>query len=161
MAGDLYGFPTAHYGYLIDDDRWPYLAATLDGLMFPFVGRDPEYDLTSQVGLASEVRSILDRVGSPVMCEVKVTDSGHRYKEKSGPHAGRYPWRDFQPEYHHEQVQTGLWMSGLEHGLLVGCLGGDDIIPWYIPRDPLWARILDDVNAEAERELGALWATTK
>lgn len=157
MAGKLFGFPTARYSYLIGNERWPHIAATLDGLLFPWVGAEPDYDLTSQVGHMAEIRSIIEYVEEPVMCEVKVSDSGHRYKEKNGDHAGQRAWVDFCPTYHREQVQTGLWVTGLNHALLVGLLGGDELICWYNRRDPGFERTLDHVDREASEELAGLW----
>jgi len=158
MAGLMFGFPTAPYGYLIGNERWPYLAATLDGLLFPWVGREPYYSLTSQEGHMAEVRSIIEHAHAPVMCEVKVSDSGHRYKDRAdSPTAGQKAWIDYCPTYHFEQVQTGLWMSGLEHALLVGCLGGDELICWYVPRQERWAETMDEVNGEAGEVLRPLW----
>ena len=158
MTGLVLGYPTARYSYLVTHERWPYLAATLDGLLFPWVGVEPNLTLTSQKELALEVRSLIQDAGEPVLTEIKVSDSGHRYKEKRGDNAGKYPWRDFAPDYHLAQVQTGLWMMDLEHGILSGCLGGDDIIPWYIHRSDTWADVLDRVNEEAGKELAPLWA---
>jgi hypothetical protein len=56
-----------------------------------------------------------------------------------------------------EQVQTGLWMSGLESALLVGCLGGDELICWYHSRKEEWAEVLDRANEEATIALAPLW----
>jgi hypothetical protein len=105
----------------------------------------------------AEIANVLGRLSQPVLCEVKVSDGGHRYKDKDGPHAGQKAWIDYSPNYHMEQVQTGLWMSGLESALLVGCLGGDELICWYHSRKEEWAEVLDRANEEATIALAPLW----
>jgi hypothetical protein len=110
------------------------------------------------MGHMAEIRSTLEDLGQPILTEIKVSDAGHKYKDKDGPNAGRYPWKDFMPTYYLEQVQTGLWMSGLEHALLVGCLGGDELICWYQKRQDVWAGVLDRANEEASLALRDLWA---
>ena len=159
LTGKLFGYPTARYSYLITHERWPYLAATLDGLLFPWVGVGPDVRLTSQPERALQMLAEIDALlpKEPVLTEIKVSDSGHRYKEKSGDYAGSRPWVDFCPDYHLAQVQTGLWMTGLDTGLLSGFLGGDELLPWVVRRSESWMEILDAVNAEAEQELAPLW----
>lgn len=157
LAGKLLGYPTARYSYLIGHSRWPYLAATLDGLLFPHLPAPPNTALTSEVGLALEVRETLSVVREPVLCEVKVTDSGHRYKDKSGEHAGQKAWVDYTPDYHRLQVQAGLAMAGLQNGLLCGLLGGDDLICRFVPKEAGIEERLDEINADAESVLRELW----
>ena len=157
MTGEMFGYPTAGYSYLVGNERWPFLAATMDGLMFPWLGRQPRFELTSQVGHMAEIANTIAGLGQPILVEIKVSDSGHRYKDKDGPHAGRKAWIDYSPTYHAEQVQTGLWMAGLDHALLAGCLGGDELICWYHQRNAEWAEVLDRANEEAGQALAPLW----
>lgn len=156
MLGLLLGYPVVPYHWFISHKRWPSLGATLDGLLFPNMQVAPRLELTSNPNQALEVISDLELLHDPVIVEVKNTDGGHRYKEKAGPHMGLKPWLDFMPDYHREQVQTGICLSGLDQGILVGSLGADDIAAWTCKKDLTWERVLDSANTEAAAELGAI-----
>jgi hypothetical protein len=156
MLGRLLGYPTIPFHWLISDDRWPWLGATLDGVLLalPEVSVPACLDLTSNKIQVLEVIEALQGVRGPVLVELKNTDGGHRYKDKSGPTAGLRPWIDFSPGYHQEQVQTGMWLGGFEHGILSGSLGADDIGCWFHERAEGWDRTLDLANKDAEAEFG-------
>jgi hypothetical protein len=149
MLGLLTGYPVTPYNWMISHEHWPFIGATLDGLLFPFMGSGADLDLTSCRPHCAFQNSRLELLGGPVLVEMKNTDGGHRYKDKDGKWAGQRAWIDYCPDYHMEQVQTALALSGLDHCILCGSLGGDDMTYWVIDRDPAWAAILDEVNAEA------------
>jgi len=154
MLGLMLGMPVVPYHWFISNDRWPSLGATLDGLVFPEMATPPDLSLTSSKIRVLGMIEALESIKGPVLVELKNTDGGHRYKEKGGIHAGLKPWIDFSPDYHKEQVQTGLWLSDIEHGILAGSLGADDLAVWHHERDEEWASTLDMVNRDAESELG-------
>lgn len=149
MLGLLTGYPVVSYNWFITHERWPAIGATLDGLLFPSMGIDPDLSLTSAQAHCAYQNARLELLGGTVLVEMKNTDGGHRYKDKDGPHAGLRAWLDYCPDYHREQVQTALTLTGLDHCILCGSLGGDDMAYWTIERDPMWESILDEVNAEA------------
>lgn len=151
-AGKLLGYPVAPYHYLVSNDRWPFIGATLDGLLFPFGGTGPDLDLTNQVGQVAEVSELISDTPNnlPLMLEMKQTEA-HRYG-KNGK-----PWIQFFPDYHRAQVQTGLWITGLERAVVVGCLGAADMTAWLIERDPEWEAVVTAANEDAEGLLRGLW----
>lgn len=154
MLALMLGMPVVPFHWLVSHDRWPHLGATLDGLLFPKMTTEPNLKLTSNKLHTLEVIETLRGLDGPVLVELKNTDGGHRYKEKGGLHAGLRPWIDFSPDYHLEQVHTGLWLSDIEHGILAGSLGADDLAVWHHERDEDWALTLDLANRDAEAELG-------
>ena len=156
MAGKMLGFPTVPYHNFISHDRWPYLGATLDGLLIPEMWGEPDLTLTSNKPHANDVISKLRAIRGPVLVEIKNTDGGHRYKEKQGPFAGQRAWIDFQPPYHSEQIQTQMAMAEVRWCLLVGSLGADDLIPYLVPFKEGWQTVLDEVNKEAFELLGEI-----
>jgi len=158
MLGKLLGYPTVPFHWLISNDKWPRLGATLDGVLLalPEVSVPACLDLTSNKIQVLEVIEALKDLRGPVLVELKNTDGGHRYKDKSGPTAGLRPWIDFSPGYHHEQVQTGMWLGGFEHGILSGSLGADDIGCWFHGKEEGWNKTLDLANRDAQAAFGAL-----
>jgi hypothetical protein len=153
MLGLLLGMPVVPFHWFISNNRWPWLGATLDGLVFPQVSTPHDLSLTSNKIHTLEVIETLRGLEGPVLVELKNTDGGHRYKDKGGIHAGLRPWIDFSPTYHTEQVQTGLWLADIQHGILAGSLGADDMAVWHHERDEEWGKTLSLVNRDAEGEL--------
>jgi hypothetical protein len=153
MLGLLLGFPVVPFHWFISHTRWPSLGATLDGLLFPNMQVPPDLSLTSNKMFVLEAIETLKTLDSPVLVELKNTDGGHRYKEKAGMRAGLKPWVDFSPDYHMEQVQTGLWLADLEYGILAGSLGADDMAVWMHGRVEGFDLTLDLANRDAEAEL--------
>jgi hypothetical protein len=151
-VGKLLGYPVAEYHQFISNDRWPYLGATLDGLLFPHMAVEPDLELTMQEGRVLEtIDAIITAsvaTGDPLLVELKQTEA-HRYG-KNGK-----PWIDFVPDYYIPQVQTQLWLADVERMVLVGCLGAADMTTWIVKRDPQWEGILDAANSEAFAVLGA------
>lgn len=145
MCGALLGFPVVPFHHFISNTRWPYLGATLDGLLIPEMPVEPVLELSSNPRVA-EVRRALEALPGPVLVEVKNSDSGHRYKEKNGKNAGKKAWVDFFPPYHYEQVQAQMTLAELDVCILCGSLGGDDMIPWLIERDPAFELVCDEMN---------------
>jgi hypothetical protein len=151
-AGALLGYPVVEYHQFIGNTRWPYLGATLDGLLFPCMSVEPDLELTMQEGRVLEtIGGIADTVYDigvpPILVEMKQTEA-HRYG-KNGK-----PWIDYVPSYYIPQVQTQLWLADLEALVLVGCLGAADMTAWLIERDPEWEGILDVANKKAFDDLG-------
>jgi hypothetical protein len=151
-VGKLLGYPVSEYHQFIGNDRWPYLGATLDGLLFPHMAVEPDLELTMQEGRVLEtIDAIITAsvaTGDPLLVELKQTEA-HRYG-KNGK-----PWIDFVPDYYIPQVQTQLWLAEVERMVLVGCLGAADMTTWIVKRDPQWVDILDAANSEAFAVLGA------
>jgi len=150
-ASALLGYPIVDYHYLIGNERWPYLGATLDGILFPDMHVDPDLELTVQEGRVLETVNSIGFVGNgPILVEMKQTEA-HRYG-KNGK-----PWIDFIPSYYIPQVQTQMWIADLEACVLVGCLGAADMTAWFIERDPEWEAILESANKEAFSVLGGFY----
>jgi hypothetical protein len=147
-AGALLGYPVAEYHQFIGNDRWPYLGATLDGLLFPSMRVDADLELTMQTDRVLETIADIHHMREPLLVEMKQTEA-HRYG-KNGK-----PWIDYVPSYYIPQVQTQLWLADVERLVLVGCLGAADMTAWLIERDPEWEGILDAANKEAFAVLGA------
>jgi hypothetical protein len=148
MAGKALGYPVARHSWFIVNDRWPLIGTTLDGLLMPVLGFEPMTELLSEAWQVEGVRGLL-YPGRPCLVEIKNTDGGHRWPDKQGTSAGKKPWIDFCPTYHHEQVQTAMWVADVDQCVLVGSLGADDFSVWWHERDPGWTAVLDQVNAEA------------
>jgi hypothetical protein len=146
-AGALLGYPVAEYHQFIGNTRWPYLGATLDGLLFPQMDVEPDLELTMQEGRVLETIEGLIDIEAPILVEMKQTEA-HRYG-KNGK-----PWIDFIPSYYIPQVQTQMWLASVPSLVLVGCLGAADMTAWLIDRDPEWGGILDAASKEAESILG-------
>lgn len=153
----LLGFPVVPFKYFVSNDKWPNLGATLDALLIPEMSIKAELGLTSNQGQALEVLEALRGLRGPVLLETKVTDSGHRYKEKNGSNAGLRAWIDYMPDYHMAQVQAGMHIAEIEHAVLGGALGGDDAAAWHVQRDDSYLAFLDAAQAEAQSALGGLW----
>ena len=157
-VGKMLGFPVARYHNLVSNERWPYLGASLDWLLFPVMGVGPELRYTNQIGQISDTWGRLDMLEDSgvrtVLLELKQTEA-HRYADKGG---GGKPWIRFVPDYHKPQVQTGMWLTGLEHAVLGAALGAADMTAWLLRRDPEWEGVMDKANAEAGELLGELWA---
>jgi hypothetical protein len=159
-VGKLLGYPVAEYHQFVGNDRWPYLGATLDGLLFPHMAVEPDLELTMQEGRVLETIDFIGSLGGdlavgqswtahdPLLVELKQTEA-HRYG-KNGK-----PWIDFVPDYYIPQVQTQMWLADVERMVLVGCLGAADMTTWIVKRDPEWEGILDAANSEAFAVLGA------
>jgi hypothetical protein len=148
-VGKLLGYPVAEYHQFISNDRWPYLGATLDGLLFPHMAVEPNLELTLQTGRVLETIEALGDLDEPVLVEMKQTEA-HRYG-KNGK-----PWIDFVPDYYIPQIQTQLWLADVRHMVLVGCLGAADMTAWLIELDPHWGKTLGAANSEAFTVLGSI-----
>lgn len=148
-VGKLLGYPVSEYHQFIGNDRWPYLGATLDALLFPHMAVEPDLELTMQEGRVLEtIDSLGDLDESRLLLELKQTEA-HRYRKN-----GKNPWIDFVPDYYIPQVQTQMWLADVERMVLVGCLGAADMTAWIVERDPEWEGILDAANSEAFAVLG-------
>ena len=156
LTGELLGFPTVSHQVMYVNDRWPFLGATTDSLIFPFRGLGPDLDLSTQTGLVAEVYARLQALGEAGVREVMHESKNARYpfKKKNG---NRTWIEDGYPDYHVPQMQTGMWIADFDYGVLCARLGGRDLSPWLIERDPEWAERLDEANERAEKALGGLW----
>lgn len=161
----LFGIPVAPFHFLVKNERWPYLGATLDGIGVTRAlhmrnvnlarqhkspttkGRFETYTKVDEVRRGLEA---LQRSGvETIIVEMKNTEA-HMYKKKDEPRA----WIEDVPAYLLPQVQTQMAIMELDHCLLCAQLGAGNMTGYLVHRDPDWGRILDEANTEAFELLG-------
>lgn len=157
-ASLLFGLPVCPFHYLVGDERWPYLAATLDGLglcdfMVPpdtsYAKSGSKYGRYDTLGQVLETISELEALQGVCVVELKQTGS-HIFKRKDEKRS----WIEELPEYLIPQVQCQMWITGIAQCLIVGQLGADNMTGYLVFRDDTWKRRLDEANEEAMRCLG-------
>jgi hypothetical protein len=155
LTGELLGFAVTRHNALYVNDRWPHLGATLDGLLWPLRGLGPNLDLSTQHGLVAETYEALSRLDGPVMVESKNARHPDPFggKVKKGQKVG---WFSSYPEYHIPQIQAGMHIADFEWCVLCARLGGRDLAPHLIKRDPEWADRLDSAEHVAAVALEAV-----
>jgi hypothetical protein len=133
------------------NDRWPHLAATVDGYIHPF-------DMVHDIHDVGEVNYCQDPEVFPTLhMDLLSRETGILEIKKSISVA----WsRSEVPEYYIAQVQTQLHITGLEYAVICAeCVFTDpkekwrkfwDLRPTLINRDPAWANVLDKANVEFE-----------
>ena len=136
------------------NDRWPHIAATVDGYIHPF---DPVHDHQGP-----GVNFCQDPEVFPALhLDLLKRETGILEIKKSISVA----WsRSEVPEYYLAQVQTQLHVTGLAYAVICAeCVATDpkekwrkfwDLRPTLIERDPKWANVLDKCNAEFEIACG-------
>jgi hypothetical protein len=151
LTSELLGFGITRHNAMYVNDRWPHIGATLDGLLWTQRGLGPNLDLSTQTGLVAETYERLSELPGPVMVESK--NARYPFKRQ-----GTYnSWLNgTYPDYHYPQVQTGMHVADFEWCLLCARLGGRDLAPYLIRRDPTWADRLDEANIAAGEALGAI-----
>ena len=154
ITQELLGFPVTRHSAFYVNQRWSHLGASLDGLLWTTRGLGPNLDLSTQTGLVAETYERLAALPGPIMVESK--NARYPFKRRDG---GFSSWLGGAgaPDYYIPQVQMGLHIADFEWGLLCARLGGRDMAPHLIQRDPKWADILDKANDRAIVELGRLW----
>jgi len=156
-ASVLFGLPVVPYHFLVGHERWPHLAATLDGLGmvdyltppdYSFAKSGTKYGRFDTLPQVLETRAELEQLSGVIIVEMKQTGS-HIFKRKGE----RRSWVEELPKYLIPQLQCQMWLMGIPQCLIVGQLGADNMTGYTVFRDSMWERILDEVNAEAGRFL--------
>lgn len=155
LTQELLGFSVTRHNVMYVNPRWSHLGATTDGLLWPHRGLGPNLDLTMQTGLTAETCERLTALGEQGMEAVLVESKNARYpwKKKDGTKS----WFGSYPDYHWPQVQTQMHIADFEWCVLCARLGGRDLAPHLLVRDPGWAVTLDEANEKAIKVLGGLW----
>ena len=152
-ASKLFGLPMVPYHYLVGATRWPFLAATLDGLgmveyLVPpdvsYAKTGTRYGRFDTQGQVLETIDELEGLKGVCIVEMKQTSS-HIYKRKDEKRA----WIEELPGHIIPQVQTQMWIADIPQCLVVGQLGSDNMTGYLVFRDDKWAATLDAVNQEA------------
>jgi hypothetical protein len=160
LTQELLGFPVSRHNVMYVNPRWSHLGATLDGVLWPLRGLGPNLDLSTQTGLVAETYERLNALGEAGMADIMVESKNARHPDPYGSKRKRgdkVSWYTTYPDYHFPQIQTGMWIADFEYCLLCARLGGRDMAPHLVQRDPDWANKLDEANEKAIKELGRLW----
>jgi hypothetical protein len=150
LTAELLGFAITQHNALYVNPRWPHLGATLDGLLWTSRGVGPNLDLSTQTGLVAETVEALEDIKGPVMVESK--NARYPFKKRDGTKT----WFGSYPDYHMPQIQTGMWIANFEWCLLAARLGGRDLAPYLVKRDPHWGSTMGEADETAGEVLKAL-----
>jgi hypothetical protein len=155
LTSELLGFGITRHNALYVNDRWPHLGATLDGLLWTQRGLGPSLDLSTQHGLVAETYERLSDLPGPIMVESKNARHPDPYgsKVKKGD---AVQWFSKYPDYHIPQIQAGMHIADFEWCVLCARLGGRDLAPHLVKRDPEWADRLEQANNVAAVALEAV-----
>lgn len=142
--------------YMIGNDRWPYLAATLDGIIAPpkqavdinpLIFTDPEH-----------VQGVRDRMlfeKTVGIAELKQTDENAKTRNAWFGYERKGVWTpSWGPEYYHPQVQAQMHIGEFSWCVLVGQIGASNMHAHFFERDPAFAEQLDEWNEEFRAEVG-------
>lgn len=149
--GHAVGAEVQTVNWLVVNPRWEYLGASIDGFVGPPQGEfHPEFFQDPSMALTCVQQ--MEANGGPMLLEIKKSLSR--------------TWKKGPPTYYADaQVQVQLHILDLPGAVLCGDTVLDvrhydkargkpyfrrywDMRPYYIPRDPAWADILDEVNEE-------------
>jgi hypothetical protein len=134
------------------NERWPYIAATVDGYVGYDPTSEPETRFCQDDEQVEKVLRGLSRLeeGDMTVLEIKKSVSVGWARNEVAP-------------YYVNQVQTQLHILDLDFGVIAAeCLFKHpkekwrlfwDLRPFIIERDPAWANTLDRVNAEFQEAL--------
>ena len=160
----LFGIPVAPFHYLVKDERWPYLGATLDAIgvvghltnrntllakQHPSSTKSHRYETFTH---CDEVRRGLEALQlsgvQTIVVEMKNTD-GYQFMKKGE----KRPWIEELPTYYNPQIQLQMHIMGLDHCLICGQLGAGNMTGWLVYRDPVIVDWFDEANDKAKRLL--------
>ena len=158
---DYSGIMTAECHYFIGNERWPYLATTLDGYSFvpeewdslarPEMFHKPEDVIKSIRALPSESRHLLEMKQSGEYSG-KCWFDGYRNEPKDRQGRSKVTRGRFRahpptcPVYYLGQVQTQMALAGFEYNLAVVKRGASYMTSHTYKLSPNWLKILDAVN---------------
>jgi len=153
---DGIGFKVETANDMFVNDRWPHLAATVDGYIHTDqyvhdINDVGENEYCQEEGLFEAMHLRIMGRGTGLL-EIKKSVS--------------VAWaRNQVPEYYVAQVQTQLHITDVPWAIIVAeCICKHpkekwrmfwDLRPTVIKRDPAWADVLDQCNAEFKKELDA------
>jgi len=131
---------------LFVNDRWPHLAASIDGFVYAPKGT-PDYTLFQAPTILDEVRTDMDNSiegEQAILCEIKKSTSTK--------------WQTEVPVYYRPQLQTQLHILDLPAAVIVAETikrGDDQKWRWFwdmraylVLRNPVWESKLDQANRE-------------
>jgi hypothetical protein len=133
---------------LFVNDRWPHLAASIDGFVYA-PGGDPDHYLFQAPEMLDELIDNMVQVikpGTAILCEIKKSTS--------------VKWQIGVPEYYIPQLQTQMHILDLPAAVIVTETikrGADqkwrlfwDMRAYLVLRNPVWESKLDQANKEFE-----------
>lgn len=163
LFGKYTGAMTEGSHALIKDDRWEYLAASLDGYLALPKGWDMDQVRTEMFDAPGQVISALQGVneGETVLLEMKQTSDwgliqwfkGKRNEPKNILAGMFQPHPASIPIYYQAQMQTQMAIRGIHKN--IGCVkgGASHMTAHMLRMDIDWANILDIVNATVAEEM--------
>ena len=136
---------------LVNNSRWPWLAATLDAVVVP--PKTPADIIPDVFTDADHVQAIRDKMlfleGTGV-CELKQQENKAAYRNMWFGYTNRRgKWvPGYGPAYNQPQLQAQMHIAGTHWGLLVGQIGAIHMQVHLFERDESFAEWMDDINEE-------------
>ena len=137
-----------HNGLYVNN-RWPYLAASIDGFGFPTPEAELHPELFQSRAMCKKLRRHIDREGVRFITEVKKSTSTK--------------WQREVPEYYITQVKTQLAIMEIPYAIIMADTVARgkkmkwrqfwDMRAYVIEADPAWPALLDEIDKEFEDAL--------
>ena len=159
-ASMMLGLPMVEYHYLVVNERWPMIGATLDYIGLPSHLTTPNFEF-ARTGEKSDWKGLntqqqvmetfaalnsLKYIGLPhIICEIKSTDS-HSFVKRGEPRE----WVDRLHPMYIPQLQVQMHVMEMEASIIIGQLGAGNMTAYFVPRDENFVEHLDRVNSIAE-----------
>jgi len=163
LFGEYTGAMTEGSHALIKDDRWEYIAGSLDGYLALPKGWSMEYVADEMFDKPGHVISALQEVheGETVLLEMKQTSDwgisqwmGGKRNEPKNILAGLFrPQPASPPVYYQAQMQTQMAIRGIHKN--IGCVkgGASHMTAHMLRMDLDWPKVLDIVNVSVKDEM--------
>lgn len=145
IVGKSLGLTSRGCHLMIGNERWPYLSATLDGLVH-VPTREPVLDLegTTRPDLARELLAEIEFAPTPIgLIELKQTNMFGAYAWLGKLKSGADPTI---PGYYQCQMQTQMALSEIPWNIAPAQCGVGDWVTHFLDQDPDFADILDRIN---------------
>lgn len=135
--------------FLISNERWPWLATTLDAIIQTpsrAVQIDPR--VFTQPDHIQQIRDRLVFMTGTGVVEMKQAENKARHRNAWFGYTNRKGvWKPgYGPEYNQPQIQAQMHITGFKWGLLVGQIGAIHMQAHLFERDESFAEWMDDIN---------------